>query len=86
MGIGNFFGCMPEELSDSRLYGVELDSISGRIAKLLCPNAGIEIKGFEDKDFPDNFFDVVIGNVEKEIKILCPLLMLSWGLFGLESV
>ena len=63
MGVGNFFGCMPEELSGSRLYGVELDSISGRIAKLLYPGAKIEIKGFEETAYPDNFFDVVIGNV-----------------------
>ena len=63
MGVGRFFGCMPEELSDSRLYGVELDSISGRIARLLYPDAKIEIKGFEETDYPDNFFDAVIGNV-----------------------
>lgn len=63
MGVGNFFGCMPEELSESSLYGVELDSISGRIAKLLYPGAKIEIKGFEETAYPDNFFDVVIGNV-----------------------
>lgn len=63
MGVGNFFGCMPEELSDSKLYGVELDKITGRIAKLLYPNAKVEIKGFEETNYPDNFFDVVIGNV-----------------------
>lgn len=63
MGVGNFFGCMPEELSDSKLYGVELDKITGRIAKLLYPNAKVEVKGFEETDYPDNFFDVVIGNV-----------------------
>lgn len=63
MGIGNFFGCMPASLSGSRLYGVEIDSISGRIARQLYPEAKIEIKGFEQTDYPDNFFDVVIGNV-----------------------
>lgn len=63
MGVGNFFGCMPEELSDSKLYGVELDKITGRIAKLLYPNAKVEVKGFEETNYPDNFFDVVIGNV-----------------------
>ena len=63
MGVGNFFGCMPAELSGGKLYGVELDQISGRIAKLLYPEAKIEIKGFEQTDYPDNFFDAVIGNV-----------------------
>lgn len=63
MGVGNFFGCMPEKMKDSELYGVELDSITGRIAKQLYPNADIQIKGFEKTDFPDNFFDVAIGNV-----------------------
>ena len=63
MGIGNFFGCMPEKMKDSELYGVELDSITGRIAKQLYPNADIQIKGFEKTDYPDGFFDVAIGNV-----------------------
>ncbi|MGN0154646.1 MAG: DEAD/DEAH box helicase family protein [Lachnospiraceae bacterium] len=63
MGIGNFFGCMPDSLSDCKLYGVEIDDISGRIAKLLYPEAKVEIKGFEDTKYPDNFFDVVVGNV-----------------------
>ncbi len=63
MGVGNFFGSMPEELKESKLYGVELDSITGRIAKLLYPKANIQIKGFEETDYPDNFFDVVVGNV-----------------------
>lgn len=63
MGVGNFFGCIPEKMKDSKLYGVELDSITGRIAKQLYPNADIQIKGFEKTDFPDNFFDVAIGNV-----------------------
>lgn len=63
MGVGNFFGCMPAELSGSKLYGVELDSITGRIAEKLYPDAKIQIKGFENTEYPDNFFDVVIGNV-----------------------
>lgn len=63
MGIGNFFGCIPEKMKDSQLYGVELDSITGRIAKQLYPNADIQIKGFEKTDYPDGFFDVAIGNV-----------------------
>lgn len=63
MGTGHFFGTMPAQLKGSRLFGVEKDSISGRIAKLLYPQAEIQVKGFEDTDFPDNFFDVVVGNV-----------------------
>lgn len=63
MGTGHFFGTMPEQLRGSRLFGVEKDNISGRIAKLLYPQADIQIKGFEETDFPDNFFDVVVGNV-----------------------
>ncbi|MBQ9564911.1 MAG: N-6 DNA methylase, partial [Synergistaceae bacterium] len=62
-GTGNFFGVLPERMSQSRLYGVELDSLTGRIARLLYPNAGIAIDGFENARFPDNFFDVAIGNV-----------------------
>lgn len=62
-GIGNFFGSLPESMADSRLYGVEKDSISGRIARKLYPGADIRIKGFEDVAFEDNFFDVVVGNV-----------------------
>lgn len=63
MGVGNFFGMLPEKMEDSKLYGVELDSISGRIASLLYPDANIQIKGFEKTDYPNDFFDVVIGNV-----------------------
>ncbi len=63
MGVGNFFGKLPENLNQSKLYGVELDSISGRIAKLLYPDANIQIKGFEKTDYPNDFFDVAIGNV-----------------------
>ena len=63
MGVGNFFGMLPEKLNQSKLYGVELDSISGRIAKLLYPDANIQIKGFEKTDYPNDFFDVAIGFV-----------------------
>ena len=63
MRVGNFFGMLPENLNQSKLYGVELDSISGRIAKLLYPDANIQIKGFEKTDYPNDFFDVTIGNV-----------------------
>ena len=63
MGVGNFFGMLPENLNQSKLYGVELDSISGRIARLLYPDANIQIKGFEKTDYPNDFFDVTIGNV-----------------------
>ncbi len=63
MGVGNFFGSMPAPMQRSNLYGVELDSISGRIAKQLYQNATISITGFEKTNYPDNFFDVVVGNV-----------------------
>ena len=61
-GVGNFFGMLPEEMRNSRLYGVELDSISGRIAKQLYPKADITVAGFETTDRRD-FFDLAIGNV-----------------------
>ena len=63
MGVGNFFGMLPEELSKSRLYGVELDDLTGRMAKQLYPQAQIEIKGFEETHYPNDFFDVAVGNV-----------------------
>lgn len=64
MGIGNFFAKMPDEMrAESKLYGVELDSISGRIAKQLYPEDNIQIKGFEKTTFKNNSFDVVIGNI-----------------------
>ncbi len=63
MGIGNFFGMVPDSMKDSRLYGVELDSITGRIAKQLYPQADVQIKGFEETTYPNDFFDVAIGNV-----------------------
>ncbi len=62
-GVGNFFGLLPEAMAGSKLYGVELDSISGRIATLLYPDANILIRGFEKAHFPDGFFDVAIGNI-----------------------
>ncbi len=62
-GIGNFIGRKPTNLNDSKVYGVELDSISGRISKLLYPQENIQVKGFEQTKFSDNFFDVAIGNV-----------------------
>ena len=61
-GVGNFFGMLPESMSQSRLYGVELDSITGRIARQLYPDAQIEIRGFEKTSRKD-FFDVAVGNV-----------------------
>lgn len=63
MGVGNFFGCMPDIMQNSKLYGVELDSITGRIAQQLYPDANIQVKGYEKTDYPDNFFDLAIGNV-----------------------
>ena len=62
MGIGNFFGMLPEEMRESRLYGVELDPISGRIAQKLYPNADITVAGFETTDRRD-FYDLAVGNV-----------------------
>jgi len=62
MGIGNFFGMLPEQMQNSRLYGVELDSITGRIAQQLYPKANITVAGFETTDHRD-FFDLAVGNV-----------------------
>ena len=62
MGVGNFFGMLPDEMKSSKLYGVELDSITGRIAKLLYPEADITVAGFETTNRKD-FFDVAVGNV-----------------------
>ncbi|MGX7097336.1 helicase-related protein [Gemella bergeri] len=63
MGIGNFIGNIPDEISKSKFYGVELDSVSGRIGKLLYPESEVQIKGFEETTFSNNFFDAIIGNV-----------------------
>ena len=62
MGVGNFFGLLPESMANSRLYGVELDSITGRIAKQLYPEANITVAGFETTNRP-GFFDLAVGNV-----------------------
>ncbi|MBQ6467775.1 MAG: N-6 DNA methylase, partial [Clostridia bacterium] len=62
MGVGNFFGMLPDEMKSSKLYGVELDSITGRIAKLLYPEADITVAGFETTNRKD-FYDVAVGNV-----------------------
>ncbi len=62
-GIGNFYGCLPEGMQESRLYGAELDGLTGRIAKQLYPHADIKITGFENTSYPNDFFDVAVGNV-----------------------
>lgn len=62
-GTGNFFGMLPESMRDSKLYGIELDSISGRISRQLYQNANILIDGYEKASLPDSFYDVAIGNV-----------------------
>ena len=62
-GIGSFFGMLPESMSGSKLYGVELDDLSGRIARQLYQKSSIAVQGYEKTAFPDNFFDVAIGNV-----------------------
>lgn len=63
MGIGNFFGSLPATMQECRLYGVEMDDVTGRIAKQLYQKADITISGFEDTKYPDNFFDAAVGNV-----------------------
>ena len=63
MGIGNFIGNIPDEMNKSKFYGIELDSVSGRIGKLLYPESEVQIKGLEETSFSNNFFDAVIGNV-----------------------
>ena len=62
-GIGNFLGMLPENMSGSKLYGVELDDLSGRIARQLYQQSSVAVQGYEKTAFPDNFFDVAIGNV-----------------------
>ena len=62
-GVGNFFGMLPEKLSNCQLYGVELDSISGRIAQQLYQKSTIAVQAYEKTNIPDNFFDVAVGNV-----------------------
>lgn len=63
MGTGNFYSVLPDSMKKSALYGVEIDRLSGSIAKELYPNAYIEIKGYEDIEFSNNFFDVAVGNI-----------------------
>ena len=62
-GVGNFLGLLPDSMADSRLYGVEIDPLSGKIARQLYQRASIAIEGFEDTKLPDSHFDVVLGNV-----------------------
>ena len=62
-GIGNFMGIMPESMSESKMYGVEIDSITGRIAQQLYQKNSVAIQGYENSELPDSFFDVAIGNV-----------------------
>lgn len=62
-GVGNFMGMLPDAMKDSKLYGVELDSISGRIARQLYQKASIAVQGFENTELPDSFFDAALGNV-----------------------
>lgn len=63
MGVGNFIGNLPDEMNKSKFYGIELDSVSGRIAKFLYPESNVQVKGFEETSFSNNFFDETIGNV-----------------------
>ncbi|KUO71737.1 MAG: helicase [Clostridia bacterium BRH_c25] len=62
-GVGNFLGLIPDSMKDSKLYGIELDSITGRIAKQLYQKANIAVQGFEETNLPDSFFDLAVGNV-----------------------
>lgn len=62
-GVGNFIGMLPDSMADNKAYGVEIDSISGRIARQLYQNSNIAVNGFEKVDMPDSFFDVAVGNV-----------------------
>lgn len=63
MGTGHFYQLLPSSMRKSQLYGVELESVSGQIAKQLYPEAKIHITGFETADLKDNFFDLIVGNV-----------------------
>lgn len=77
MGVGNFFGLMPESMQNATLMGVELDSITGRLAKQLYPQANITVDGFERVNLPDNSIDLAVGNV--------PLAATSWPIPGTIS-
>ena len=63
MGTGNFFGLLPKEFENSKLYGVEKDSLTGRIAQQLYPNATVKVCGYEESNYSDSFFDIAVGNV-----------------------
>lgn len=63
MGVGNFFGLLPESMQSATLMGVELDSLTGRLAKQLYPQANITVDGFERVNLPDNSIDLAVGNV-----------------------
>lgn len=77
MGVGNFFGLLPESMQSATLMGVELDSITGRLAKQLYPQANITVDGFERVNLPDNSIDLAVGNV--------PLAAISWPIPGTIS-
>lgn len=62
-GVGHFLGMLPKSMAESKVYGVELDDVSGRIARQLYPRSSISVRGYEKMDFPDNFFDAAVGNV-----------------------
>ena len=62
-GVGHFLGMLPESMAESKVYGVEMDDVSGRIARQLYPRSSISVRGYEKMDFPDNFFDAAVGNV-----------------------
>ena len=62
-GVGHFLGMLPDSMAESKVYGVELDDISGRIARQLYPRSSVSVRGYEKMDFPDNFFDAAVGNV-----------------------
>mgnify|MGYP004564346289 CR=1 FL=1 len=62
-GVGHFLGMLPDSMAGSKVYGVELDDISGRIARQLYPRSSVSVRGYEKIDFPDNFFDAAVGNV-----------------------
>ena len=62
-GVGHFLGMLPDSMAESKVYGVELDDISGRIARQLYPRSSVSVRSYEKMDFPDNFFDAAVGNV-----------------------
>lgn len=96
-GVGNFIGMLPDSMADSKAYGVEIDSISGRIAQQLYQNSSIVVNGFEKVQMPDSFFDVAIGNVpfgdfrvrdrkyDKDLVFFCGQVNLSAALHQLHD-